>query len=144
VKEIREKYSRQLHLLYAGDEGILGRDMKNGVSVEMKRAARDYGIQARALLIKIASLMIHNNVNLNVDNYRDLCSVPKRPRDPPRGQAMGTLGWLVELNNHEEIRELMNALVNMVIDQIHDREATVAFPNEDAEDLHQMGYQIWS
>ena len=85
MKELREKYSKQLHLLYAGDEGILGRDMKNGVSVEMKRAAKDYGIQARTLLLKIATLMIHNNVNLNVDNYRDLCSEPVKPQDPPRG-----------------------------------------------------------
>ena len=119
---------------------MFGRDIKNGASVEMKRAAKDYGIQARTILLKIASLMIHHKINLNVENYRDLCSIPKRPRDPPAGQAMGALGWFVELSNHDEIRDLLNILVNLVIDQMHDREATVAFPNEDAEDLHQMGY----
>ena len=86
---------------------MFGRDIKNGASVEMKRAAKDYGIQARTILLKIASLMIHHKINLNVDNYRDLCSLPKRPGDPPAGQAMGALGWFVELSNHDEIRDLL-------------------------------------
>ena len=59
--------------------------MLNGVFVEMKRQARDYGIESRTLLVKIASLMNQYNINLTTDNYKNPCSEPKRPKDDPRG-----------------------------------------------------------
>lgn len=116
VKEIRDKYSQQMNLYYAGDEAGLDRDMMNGAAIRMRRPAKEYGIQARTLLLKIASLMIHYRVRLTTENFRNPCSVPKRARDPPRGRAPGVLGWLAELGRHEDIRVHLNCLVNMVIE----------------------------
>jgi len=30
-------------------------------------------------------VMIHHNISLTSDNFKNPCAVPKRPRDPPRG-----------------------------------------------------------
>ena len=48
--------------------------------------------------------------------------------DPQIGKDKGILGWLIELNKHDDIRNSLSQLLNLVIEQIHDREKTVGLP----------------
>lgn len=113
---IRDKYSKQMGLLYAGDENKLKKNIYKGASMDMERDPKDYGIQARTHLLKIASLMIKHNIKLTHENFFDPCHFPSHPKDKPRGKRMGLLGWLIELSAHDEIRNEMNRLINLVLD----------------------------
>lgn len=45
MKDLREKYSRQMYMFYEGDEAKLyGKDLTSGATAEMTRQAIDYGI----------------------------------------------------------------------------------------------------
>tara|TARA_B110000285_G_C14912374_1_gene508566 strand:- start:101 stop:286 length:186 start_codon:yes stop_codon:yes gene_type:complete len=47
----------------------MGKCMADGVTVEMKRQAKDYGIQCRTLLLRIVALMIQNKISLKAENF---------------------------------------------------------------------------
>lgn len=66
IHHIRDRYSCQLGIHFANEPWI-GKDMKNGATIPMKRDAVDYGIHARTLLIKISCLLIKYNIDLTGD-----------------------------------------------------------------------------
>lgn len=76
---IRDKYSRQMNMFYNGQERPLGKNISKGASVDMNRDPKDYGIQARTHLLKVASLMIKHKVHLTTETFYDLASLQKRP-----------------------------------------------------------------
>ena len=84
---LREKYSRQMGLLYNNDEQKIGKNIYKGASMDMMRDPKDYGIQARTHLLKIASLMVRHNIQLTNENYIDPCHMPRSDKDKPRGKA---------------------------------------------------------
>lgn len=47
----------------------MGKCFSDGVTVEMKRKAKDYGIQSRTLLLQIVALMIEHKIILTDDNF---------------------------------------------------------------------------
>jgi len=65
-----------MNYLYSNEEYKMGKSLFKGASVEMAKDPFDYGIQARSLLIKIASLMIKHKVYLTADNFVNLCKAP--------------------------------------------------------------------
>lgn len=75
--------------------------------------------------------MIKNKIYLASDNFINLCKFPKKIDDYYEEKSPGILGWLVELSQHEDIRTELGKLVNLVIQQIKDRESTFSYPNED-------------
>ena len=132
-------------MFYEGDEAKLYcKDLTSGATVGMTGEAKDYGIQARTLLIHICANMIKHKVKLGAEEYKNMHSSKKRAWDAPDGQGVGILGWWTQLNKHADISKPLNNLVNLVIDQINDREATMAYPNEDSGELMDMGDKIWS
>ena len=63
IRDVKEKYSCQAGVHYNKDAS-LGKNLKNGASVAMKREAVEYGIQARTLLIKICCLLMKHRIVL--------------------------------------------------------------------------------
>ena len=47
------------------------------------------------------------------------------------------------LAKHEDIREEVNKLVNLIAEEIEDRKETFNYPNEEVEDLIEQGRQMW-
>mgnify|MGYP006119605875 CR=1 FL=1 len=47
------------------------------------------------------------------------------------------------MSQNEQIAGNLNTLVNLVLNQIKDREATISYPNEDAEELLHLGFSLW-
>ena len=47
----------------------------------------------------------------------------------------GIFGWQILLAKHEDIREEVNELVNLISEEIEDRKETFNYPNEEVEDL---------
>lgn len=44
IEKIKDKYSHQLYLFLSNDIEIINKTFSDGVTVEMKRNAKDYGI----------------------------------------------------------------------------------------------------
>jgi len=45
----------------------------------------------------------------------------------------------LELVKYESIRSEINSLVNLILNEIKDRDSTFAYPNEEVEDLIEQG-----
>ena len=100
-------------------------------------APEDYGKMARQSIVKIATLMIKHKIDLNQANCKDFCQVAGMERGLPI--PTGIFGWQIELAEHEDIRAEVNKLVNLVLNQIKDRQDTFTFPNAEVEDLIEQG-----
>jgi hypothetical protein len=113
----------------------------------MKVKPEDYGTQARTLLVKTALLMIKHKINLNADTFKDKMSRKKKPADSASGEAPSVIGWLIELHGkrfeHRAIGHYINQVVNLVLEQMQDREETVSFPNEHCEAMVEAGVKLW-
>ena len=141
---IRDKYSKQIGMFYEADEHKLGKSLLKGASMDMVRDPKDYGIQARSHLLKIATLMVRHNIKLTNENYIDPCHMPKTSKEKPRGKALGILGWIIDLSQVDEIRNELNQLINLVLEQIHDRDSTFCYPNEEIDELIRSGEDQWN
>ena len=75
------------------EENKIGFDIVNGASRNMNQQAKEYGRMARNKIVKIASLMIKNGVNLDANNYKDGCKFIGKGKDPKRELPSGILGW---------------------------------------------------
>lgn len=139
---------RSAGLYYKNNESKLGRNLLHGANRNMETEPVDYAIQCRTIIVKIALLMIKDNIKLNVSNYRNYLSKKIKPTDPAPGEAPNLYGWLVELCGarfeNKQIIYYINKVVNIVLDQMKDRESTVSYPNEYAEYMIEIGQQIWN
>jgi len=88
----------------------------------MKRKPEDYALEARGILLKICTLMMHHKIQLS--------------REPDQD-------WIEILAAHDDIASLINRLSNLVVDQMMERENAVTFPLEDMEQLLEIGARVW-
>ena len=65
------------------------------------------------------------------------------PDDPLLGKHPGILGWIQEMIKHEEIQVPLCKLVNLILEQVKDRESTMSFPNEHLSEMLDIGKRIW-
>lgn len=79
--DLKEKYARQAGLFYTNDEHKVGRNLRDGANIEMRREAENYGIEARTLIIKLAGLALKHDVQLNAENYVDPSKYAKSPAE---------------------------------------------------------------
>ena len=133
-------------LLYQGSEKRVGRDLSRGANIPMQTNPDDYGVNARALILQIAMLMISKKVELNYDNFRNPVASP-RSGHQLNGDDLSIIGWFDKLASDDKLSAIMasmiNDLVNLVLKQMNDREATLSYPNEDMEAMINMGYSLW-
>lgn len=85
-------------LYYNNNEPKLGKSLLYGANRRMGSSPHDYGVQARTLIMRTAVLMIQHKIKLTPANYVNILSQPKKPNDPPAGQAPNLMGWLREIN----------------------------------------------
>lgn len=126
----------------------MGKNLTHGASRPMKVNPHEYGVHARALLIQIVILMMKSNIQLNFSNFKKPLPVPKSGAEEVEYTDEPSIsGWFKQLDgddpNSRLICAMLNDLVNLILLQMNDREATVAYPNEDNEAMIQQGYLIW-
>jgi hypothetical protein len=116
IYEIKHKYSNQLYLFIEAGQ------FDPQLDAQMKRKPEDYALEARGILLKICTLMMHHKIQLS--------------REPDQD-------WIEILADHDDIASLINRLSNLVVDQMTERENAVTFPLEDMEQLLEIGARVW-
>ncbi len=110
----------------------------------MRMPPEDYGKIARKRIVKIATLMIKYGIDLNQENFQDPCKFVSSAKTAAGSKIpSGIFGWQMLLAKHEDIREEVNKLVNLIAEEIEDRKETFNYPNEEVEDLIEQGRQMW-
>jgi len=88
----------------------------------MKKKPEEYALEARGILLKICTLMMHHKIQLSQEPDQD---------------------WIEILAAHDDVASLINRLSNLVVDQMTERENAVTFPLEDMEQLLEIGARVW-
>lgn len=83
----------------------------------------DYGKIARKRIVKIATLMIKYGIDLNQESFQDVCQFVGSQKKDEEHQKIpsGIFGWQILLTKHEDIREEVNKLVNLIAEENEDR-----------------------